>query len=393
MRLVGPTVLVAALLLGAGAAAALAPPTPGGAAPAGASDTSPTDAEVQARLRAALEADLATDRSVPGEALAVRAPGLSTTLAAGAADTATGTPLAPDTPFRVASMTKTFVAAAVLRLVEQGKVELEAPITRYLSHGSLRVLRADGYRVGRITVRELLQHTSGIYDYAMDDAYDADNVAHPHHRWTRAEQLRFATRHGDPLGRPGTVYAYADTNYILLGELIERVTDEPLPAAVRSLLGFDRLGLDHTYWEILEPTPPGTPPRAHQYYDTYDNIVLDASQDLYGGGGLVSTVDDLAAFYRALFHGEVFDRPSTLRTMTTVSRPGRDEGAAMGIFAVDSAGERCYGHAGYWGTQTIHCPRLDLTFARTINQADDSDFDYNALESVVVRTAKELSPG
>jgi D-alanyl-D-alanine carboxypeptidase len=357
------------------------------AVPAHAAPAASTHAK--ADLQEAIDADVAGDPTVPGEALAVRSPGLHAALAAGFADTAAQTPLAPGTPFRVASMTKTFVAAAVLRLVEEGKVKLDAPITKYLSPESLAVLRTDGYDLRHITVRQLLAHTSGFYDYATDDAFDDANVAHPDHRWTRLEQLQFAVDHGDPLASPGERFSYADTNYILLGEIIERATGETLPAAVRELLHLDRLGLDHTYWEILEPTPPGTPPRAHQYYATaFDNIILDASHDLYGGGGLVSTVDDLTRFYRGLFHGKVFDKPATLETMTRVSGPGRDAGAAMGIFVVDAAGQRCYGHSGYWGTQTIHCPRLDLTFARTINQADDAGFDYNALEKVIVAAAE-----
>lgn len=64
----------------------------------------------------------------------------------------------------------------------------------------------------------------------------------------------------------------------------------------------------------------------------------------------------------------------------------------MGIFVIDVAGERCYAHRGYWGTQTIHCPRLDLTFARTINQAEDSSFDYDALERVIVKAAEARRP-
>ena len=156
-------------------------------------------------------------------------------------------------------MTKTFVAAAVLRLVEEGKVKLDAPITEYVSPESLAVLRTDKYDLDHITVRQLLQHTSGLYDYATDDAYDQANVSDPAHRWTRLEQLQFAVDHGHPLAPPGKRFSYADTNYILLGEIIERATGTSLPAAVRELLHLDRLGLDHTYWEILEPTPPGTP--------------------------------------------------------------------------------------------------------------------------------------
>jgi D-alanyl-D-alanine carboxypeptidase len=350
------------------------------AGPAGAGDSS-----LQAALQEAIAADVASDPAIPGEILTVRAPGIDETVATGFADVDAQTPLEPDTPFRVASMTKTVVAAAVLRLVEEGKLRLADPITEHLSPESLDVLRADGYDVDGITVRQLLQHTAGLYDYAADPEYEARSVTDPTHRWTRLEQLQLATELGDPLGAPGEVFNYSDTGYILLGEILERTTGDTLPEAVRELVHFDRLGLDDTYWEILEDKPAGYADRAHQYYGTdIDNIGFDASQDLYGGGGLVSTTGDLARFYEALFGGEVFEKPSTLKTMTKVSRAGRDDQAGMGIYVVDAAGERCFGHRGFWGTQTIHCPRLDLTFARTINQALDQGFDDDALEQVIV---------
>jgi hypothetical protein len=104
------------------------------------------------------------------------------------------------------------------------------------------------------------------------------------------------------------------------------VTGKSLPGAVRSLIPFDELGLDDTYWEILEDTPPDAADRAHQYFgDSIDNAELDASQDLYGGGGLVSTTADLARFYEGLFGGKVFEKPSTLKTMTKISGPGRED--------------------------------------------------------------------
>ena len=97
---------------------------------------------------------------------------------------------------------------------------------------------------------------------------------------------------------------------------------------------------------------------------------------------------DLTTFSRALFRGEVFDDPKTLSTMESVSGPGRKDGAAMGLFALDVAGEQCFSHPGYWGTESTYCPRLDLAFARTINQADDENFDYQRLERVIVKVAK-----
>lgn len=341
------------------------------------------------KLVAALERDLKDNPNVPGEAISVRAPGLDVTAAVGHADVDAGKPLSATTPFRIASVTKTFVAVAVLRLVEEQKVELDAPVADDISPESAAILTSGGYAPDDITVRELLNHTSGLFDYAVSEEYDQINTDDPGRHWTRAEQLQFAVDHGTPVGAPGEKYRYSDTGYVLLGEILERSTGQSLPTAVRSLIDFTKLGLDHTYWEDLEPTPAGTKARAHQYYDdAYDNIDLDASADLYGGGGLVSTVGDLTRFYRALFHGGIFHDDATLRTMTEVSKPGKDHGAAMGVFAVDVDGEQCFSHPGYWGTETTYCPSLDLTFARTTNQADDTDFDSGPVEHVVADLAR-----
>jgi D-alanyl-D-alanine carboxypeptidase len=346
-------------------------------------------AAARRRLAAALTRDLERNPTVPGEAVAVRAPGLDVTAAAGLADVEGGRPLHAETPFRIASVTKTFVAVAVLRLVEQHRVRLDAPVTAYLAPETIAMLRGGGYRPEEITVRQLLDHTSGLFDYAATKAYDDVNVADPGHRWTRAEQVRFAMEHGRPRAAPGRKYHYADTGYVLLGELLERATRRPLPSAVRDLVGFRRLGLDHTYWESLEPAPAGAPPLAHQYYgDEFDNATLDASHDLYGGGGLVSTVADVTRFYRALFHGRILDE-HTLRTMVEPSRAGRAAGAGMGIFRIDVDGRECFSHAGYWGTEAVHCPALDLTYTRTTNQADDSELVSGPLERVVAGLAAQ----
>jgi D-alanyl-D-alanine carboxypeptidase len=345
-------------------------------------------ATARQRILAAVERDLASDPGVPGEIVAVRAPGIDVTLASGLADRSGATPLDPETPFRIASVTKTFVAAAVLKLVGRGRIDLGDPIADHLPRATVRTLRRGGYHPDAITVRQLLRHTSGLFDYATTDAYDERNERDPGHHWTRAEQLRFAMDHGKPVAEPGKRYHYSDTGYILLGEIVERVTGESLAAAVRRLVGFERLGLDHTYWEQLEPAPAGMPPRAHQYADGFANITLDASHDLSGGGGLVSTVGDLTRFYRALFHGRVVHDRALRREMTKVPRVNRKSGAGMGIFRTEVDGETCFEHPGYWGTDALHCPELDLTLVRTVNQADDSAFDYGPLESVAADLAR-----
>ncbi len=334
-------------------------------------DTTVAVPDVTAQLRIVVEEAVQASASIPGLVLHVEAPDrhLDVSVAAGVADRATATPLTPDAGFRIASNTKTFLAAAILRLVEQGTLVLDAPIADLLAPETVDALRAGGYRPDAITLRQLLVHTSGIYDYGTDPAYRAAVNAEPAKRWTRLEQVQWAVDHGTPVGEPGAVYAYADTGYILLGEILERATGTPLADAYRTLLDFAGLHLDATYLESLEPAPPGSAARAHQYLGELDSFDADPSFDLYGGGGLISTVDDLATFYRALLRGDVFTEPETLDTMLEIPATNTDTGAGMGIFRIDAAGNTCWSHSGFWGTFVLTCPQIDVTIAASWNQA------------------------
>ncbi|MGE0440108.1 MAG: serine hydrolase domain-containing protein [Gemmatimonadales bacterium] len=313
----------------------------------------------------------------PGIMLRVESPKLALDWsgAAGRLDRAAEAPLPADAAVRIASNTKTFVAAATLRLVEQGRVALDTSIRRYLSDESLAALGRGGYDSDRITVRHLLNHTSGIFDYAMSPQFGTAVFSAPDHRWTRPEQLAFAVDSGQKVGEPGERYHYSDTGYILLGELIERATGRSMAQAVRELLDYQRLGLRHTYFESLEPEPEGMPVRAHQYQGDVDATGFDPSLDLYGGGGLVSTLGDLTRFYRALLTGGVFERSETLSEMlliTPQSEADRPGGYGMGIGRSDIAGTTCWGHSGYWGTTARYCPDLDLAIAASVNMAGDT---------------------
>src|SRR4051794_17989482 len=190
----------------------------------------------------------------PGVALAVTTPRRSWSGAAGVADVATAAPLTADATFRIASVTKSFTAAAILRLVEDGRLGLDDPIDRHLSAETLAPLRAGGYDVNAITIRHLLSHTSGLAgDYSQLPDYVEFVVEHPQHHWTRAEQVEFVTTRTRPLSAPGAEEHYSDTGYILLGEVLERVTGGTLAAAYRSLLRYDPLRLRQSYLSGSEP--------------------------------------------------------------------------------------------------------------------------------------------
>src|SRR4051794_9361846 len=147
-------------------------------------DTAPVAADVVAQMSAVIDEAVRASASVPGFAVHVDVPArnLDVSFASGVADRATATPLAVDAGFRIASNTKTFTAAAILRLVEQGRLTLDMPIADLLAPETTDALRSGGYRPEVITVRQVLQHTSGIYDYGRDPAYVAAVAAEPRKR-------------------------------------------------------------------------------------------------------------------------------------------------------------------------------------------------------------------
>jgi D-alanyl-D-alanine carboxypeptidase len=319
------------------------------------------------------------------------------------ADPESGTPMTPETPVRIASNTKTFIAAAVLRLVEEGMLDIDDPIADHLPEEYVMMLEGDGYDTGAVTVRHLLTHTSGLFDPTAMDRYTETIIADPVQRWTRSEQLQIAVDWGDPHGGPGEYYTYCDPGYGLLGAIIEHASGQPMAVAVRELLDFEGLGMTSTWWETLEPPPTGVPDRAHQFLGDLDTADFDPSFDLYGGGGIASTVGDLARFYRALFTGGVFADPGTAGVMLTTvdgvqALPGASERALppgayrMGIWVVEVEGFTTYRHDGFFGTLATHVPELDLVVTAITNQNQDQGaLDKLALEAIkVVAEARDM---
>lgn len=332
------------------------------------------------RLRGLLN-DAANSRaSLRGVALHVDSPrlGVAWEGAAGLADPDSGTPMTPAHPVRVASNTKTYIAAAVLRAWEERLLNLDEPIAWRLPDEMRALLEEGGYRPDAITVRHLLTHSSGLDEHA-GERWAEKVMADPGHRWSRLEQLQICVAEGRPRGEPGRVYRYSDTGYVLLGEILEQATGRSLPEAVWSLVDRDRLGLTQTWFESLEPTPAGVAQRARQFYGDLDVSDFDPSFDLWGGGGIATTVRDLARFFRALFTGDVFRDPATLETMLTTFEglAAADDAQAgslppgsyrMGLWVLERDGCTLYQHGGFWGTSATYVPELDLVVTATVNE-------------------------
>lgn len=299
--------------------------------------------------------------------------------AVGLADADAGRPMTVDTPLRIASNTKTFTAATALRLWEQERLDLEAPITGLIDPQLDALLRGRGYDTGRITVRHLLTHSAGLYDHGSDPRFTQTLFGDPKRRWSREDLVRLSMSYAGPQGEPGEKFLYSDTGYILLGDIIERITGQSLAAAVRDQLGLDRLGLASTWWEIMESQPETAPDRARQFLGEREATGIDASMDLYGGGGLVMSARDMARFMAALFEGRVFARPETLTEMT---RPGLHPGGdhyRIGLMAYGQGEAQAYWHSGFWGTVAYYSPAKGVAVAGvTVNQDG-----YRALDQLV----------
>ncbi len=368
-------------------------------------DTAARDTgDLEGELQSLLEEMVRVNPAIPGALLHVEAPrlGLSWAGAAGVADRASGARLTPRHTVRLASNTKTFVAVSILRLWEEGRIDLDAPITAYLTAEYASLLESGGYDPGSITIRHLLTHTSGLFDYADSPPYGAAIGANTNRRWTRLEQVRGAMDWGQPYGAPGEVYRYSDTGYVLLGEILERLTGESLGAALRELIDYDRLGLSSTWLETVEPRPTGSADRAHQYIGGIDSYTWDPSMDLHGGGGLVSTVEDLARFIRAVFRGGVFARSSTSDTMLTTIVASRGGPAAydtvqipgvyrMGINVQELEGLTVYSHTGFWGNLAAYVPSLDAAFAVAVTQARAGNTRHEVFRRALTLVRAETS--
>jgi D-alanyl-D-alanine carboxypeptidase len=361
-------------------------------------DSHKTVSEFSRQLQSVLDDIVSENEAVPGAALHLEIPrlGFSWSGAAGFADRTNKIKLTPQNPIRIASNTKTFVAAAILRLYEQNRIDLDSSIDKYLSASSIQILKEGGYNSDSNTGRHLLTHTSGLFDYTESNEYSERYEADVNHRWTQKEQLQGAMDWGDPYGTPGEAFHYSDTGYILLGEILEQVTGMPLATALRTLIGYKALGLTSTWLETMEPAPTGIPDRAHQYEGSFDTYTIDPSVDLYGGGGLASTIEDLARFMQAIFTGRVFSKSATIKTMlstvpakkansTETPQSPKHGVYCMGVEITEIDGVTVYINYGYWGTMAAYIPSLDLAIGATVNQHEGTLELCNSIISSVLK--------
>jgi len=275
--------------------------------------------------------------------------------------------LLPDQTFRIASVTKTFVAVTILRLWEDKKLKLDDPISKYISEQHFKILMSGGYYPDKITIRHLLTHSSGLSEHTTSDKYKIDYMK-TGHIWTRTEQINDLVLYTKPAGNPGEQFSYSDTGYILLGEIIEKITGESMGDAISDQLQLSKLGLTDTHMEDYNPGREAK--RIHQYYENTDTYNFHPSMDYFGGGGLLSTTSDLSLFFHSLFQRKVFRYTSTLDTMLSPVNYKSPQALdyRMGIWRIEINGMPAYTHTGFWGTQVAYIPEKNTVISVNYSQ-------------------------
>jgi len=306
--------------------------------------------------------------------------------AVGCPDKNTQKRIESDQPGLIASSIKTYISATILRLVEEEKVEINESIKELISNKTRKLFESDGYNLDSITLTHLLSHTSGIEDYANQDYYDFI-TKNPKYRWTRDEQLELAIKVGNPLAKPGEVFRYADVNYLLLTEIIEKLTGSPFYTVMRNLLKYDELGLNNTWFPTLEEKPINTKPLVHQYFTKYNmnSYEIDISWDLYGGGGIACTPGDLARFSYNLFNSNIVKDTAVFNLIFTKinTQDSIHNNYFLGLHEYEYKGFKGYGHAGFWGSIVVYFPKLNTSISVFVLEFDKQELRHDIMEQII----------
>jgi D-alanyl-D-alanine carboxypeptidase len=276
---------------------------------------------------------------------------------AGVADTTTGRPRRPGERFRIGSASKAFTATVVLQLVAEHRLSLDDTVDRWLPG----LVRGNGYDGRRITIRQLLNHTSGMFNYGSDDAFTANGkgdafFAHRFDRYAPVELVEVGLRN-PPYFAPGGGFGYSNTDYILAGMIVEKATGRTLADELTRRISRP-LGLTGTYLPGDEPGIRGPHPVHYSILFSQDPhpAVYDATEMnqsfAWAAGGVVSTAGDLNRFFSALLAGRLLpaaEQREMFSTVATVGGPAwiPDTRYGLGVFSQTlPCGVTVWGNAG-----------------------------------------------
>ncbi len=351
--------------------------------PARASGDTVAGAAYHQGTQAAIEAAVAA--GVPGVSAEARdAAGVWKT-AAGVGNRETGAPRGKNDRFRTGSITNTFVATVLLQMEAERKISLDDPVERYLPG----VVSGNGNDGARITVRQLLNHTSGLFDYLADVPYyqtytmGDSFLQHRYDTLTAQQRLQVAFSHA-PLFQPGARHAFSHTNDVLAALIVQKAGGRPYEDEVRRRI-IEPLGLKSTSHPGTSSALPGPSSRGYSklFYDTQperidDVTELNGSQN-WGDGDIISSAHDLNLFYRALLGGKLLPAQQLKELKTTVVNPDLPiTSYGLGIEKLTmSCGDIWYHDGGVVGSLTLAAFTEDGRHELAFNY--NGDWDASAI--------------
>ena len=343
-------------------------------------------ADLQDILQARLS-QLQSESGVPGvTAGVVLADGTTFGLAAGMADTALGIVMTPESRLMQGSVGKTYVSAVAMQLIHRGVLDLEAKVSTYLGDESW-FERLPNH--ADVTVRNLMNHTSGITRYEFDPRFIADLAAAPDKVWQPVDRLAYVFDTDAPFAA-GEGWEYSDTNYIILGMIIEKLTGNTYYDEMQRRL-LEPLELHNTV-----PSNSRRVPGLVQGYAGIENLfgVPDAviedgefainPQFEWTGGGIASTAEDLARWAKELYEGRAFDE-SMLPVMLdgVPARLGPNTEYGLGVIIRTTPLGTSWGHSGFFPgylTEMVYFPDHGVAVAVQMNSSDFGNIEKRPLQ-------------
>ncbi len=309
-------------------------------------------AEIVTQLDTYLQSQVYTEGGIPagaapGLVLYVKTPDGTYLNAAGVSSLEDGTPMQGNDILEIGSNTKSMTIVLLMQLVEQGLISLDDPLSKYLPEQAAALPNGD-----QITIRQMAQHTAGLWDYGDDIiGSGASDPAALEAAFTPEGMVQFAIDKGTPYFAPGEEgkWHYSNTGYVLLGMIIEQITGQTIGDLMQTRI-FDPLGMESA--TFLEGVPQPGEITTQGYWWTEDGERVNttnwnASQG-WAAGAAAMTAADLATYGQALAAGELFQNPDTLNEMLTFNPAAKFQvGGPYGLGLIDFAGDgTVWGHGG-----------------------------------------------